>query len=72
MPLKKIDGELCRLAKWTDSCSGCFEFNEGIGLSHWDMDKKHNIYLGSGCHECGYSGKKRHSMWVPVKYDELD
>lgn len=66
---KIIDGERCRLTKWTDSCSGCFEFNEGLGLSDYPIDKKHNIHLGSGCSECGYQGKVRHEMWVPIEFD---
>jgi hypothetical protein len=66
MPRKKINGILCRLDSWVKSCSGCFEFNEGYGLGDWARDGKNNIYLGSGCEECGFQGKRRETMWVPV------
>ncbi len=51
--------------RWTASCSGCFEFNEGWGLDAYDFDAKHKCYIGGGCSECGYTGKRRESFWVP-------
>lgn len=66
MPRKKINGILCKIEKNVRSCSGCFEFNEGIGLKNHPIDTKNNIYLGHGCEECGYQGKTVEKMWVPV------
>lgn len=46
------DGKiLLELIHWTGSCSWCFEGGD--------------YHVGSGCSECGYQGKVRHSMWVP-------
>jgi hypothetical protein len=53
------------IGRWTTSCSGCFEFNEGYGLDGYGFDAKHQCYIGGGCHECGYTGKRRYSMWMP-------
>ncbi len=53
--------------KWiiyTGSCSGCYEFNEGLGQHRYDNDPKLNIKLGYGCKECGYSGKRRHVLSI--------
>lgn len=72
MPRKYIEGYLCRIEVLTRSCSGCFEFNEGWGLDNYKIDKKNNIYLGSGCHECGFSGKRREMNWVPVNEKDWD
>lgn len=46
-----VHGELCEANSWTEGCSGC----NGFGA----VD-------GSGCHECGYHGRRRVSMWQPV------
>jgi hypothetical protein len=42
--------ELCELAQWTESCSGC-RYPDGTN---------------DGCHECGYHGVCRVSMFLPV------
>lgn len=47
-----VEDQLCVLARWTQSCSGCCEL---IGESR-----------GHGCHECGYHGVVRSGAWVPV------
>jgi len=60
------------IARWTDSCTGCFEFNEGWGLSGYSVDPKHKCYIGSGCDECGYTGKVRHAMWIPFDMEAWD
>jgi hypothetical protein len=46
-----VHGELCEAGSWTEGCTGCNGFS---GL------------YGSGCHECGYHGRVRVSMWLPV------
>ena len=44
-------------------CSGCYESNEGQPNS-WDVRDKNGVILGQGCHECGYTGKRRHYFSV--------
>jgi hypothetical protein len=45
---------LFSLARWTDDCSGCkCDCHPGCG---------HGV---SGCHECGYTGRRRVVMWLP-------
>jgi len=60
-----IDGEVCNLHSWTQSCSGCHETNEGYNYPGTIFDKN-NIALGSGCSECGHQGKVRVLMWFPT------
>jgi hypothetical protein len=58
--------QLFELCQFTSSCSGCFEGGEYGGMAHhYDWDKKARCHVGSGCHECGYTGKSRQSHWVP-------
>lgn len=52
--------ELLELAKWTGPCSGCTE------------EPYPGEIVGSGCHECGYTGKRRHAVWVKVYRGEWD
>lgn len=62
-----VDGELCVAVSWTESCSGCFEAGECMGLArHYPYDNKAKCYVGFGCEECGYSGKRRVAMWQPA------
>ena len=56
------------VVSFTESCSGCFEFNEGLGLDAYEYDDKNGCYIGAGCEECGYTGKRRQEHWVP--FDE--
>ncbi len=45
------------LDKWTQECSGCScDCSDGYGCSHG----------ASGCHECGYTGRRRDSMFNGV------
>jgi hypothetical protein len=48
-----IDGEVCELAEWSQACSGCYQ----------GYDSAHAV--GSGCDECGHTGRRKHSHWVP-------
>ncbi len=50
-----IDGKVCESASWTDDCSGCTDIGDG-----WTN------YGPNGCDECGYTGKRRHSQWIPL------
>lgn len=53
------------LGRWTDTCSGCFESEDGHPIGHYPRDPKHGCYIGAGCDECGYTGKVRRVMWLP-------
>jgi hypothetical protein len=51
---------------YTDSCSGCFEGGDYMGLAHnYPYDQKARCHVGAGCSECGYTGKRRHDFWMP-------
>lgn len=51
---------------YTTACSGCFEFGDYGGLAHnYAYDEKHGCHVGSGCDECGYTGKRRQSQFIP-------
>lgn len=62
-----VDGELCVAVSWTETCSGCFEGGECMGLAHhYGYDDKAQCHIGAGCDECGYTGKSRTQMWMPA------
>jgi len=56
------DGEPCditgsyvfEITRWSQPCSGCY--SEAC-LMHM---------RGSGCVECGYTGRRQNAQWVPV------
>lgn len=63
---------LMEVARYTHSCSGCFEGGEYGGLEHYyEYDKKARCRIGSGCSECGYTGKRREEIWVPHSSAEI-
>lgn len=65
-----INGQVCKLVRFTQSCSGCFEGGECMGNAHnYPYDQKARCHIGSGCHECGYTGKRVNESWVPVPED---
>lgn len=49
-----IGGVLCELVSWTDHCSGCNVAGE--------MCSARCV----GCYECGYTGKRKRRMFVPI------
>ncbi len=53
------------LVRWTQSCSGCFETEDGHPVGDYPFDEKAKCHLGAGCEECGYHGKVRNEHWVP-------
>lgn len=58
-------------ARWTESCTGCLESGEYGGNEHYyHYDTKARCHVGSGCDECGYTGKRRENHWVPFDHDE--
>lgn len=62
------NGERVHIARWTDSCSGCFEGGEYMGMAHhYPYDGKAGCHVGAGCHECGYTGKRRRVEYIPAE-----
>ena len=51
------NGEVCVNENRTVGCSGCLP-----------DDEYSDARIGSGCSECGYTGKRRTSYPLPVKY----
>jgi hypothetical protein len=47
------------MAFFTQSCSGCFESEDGRPIGGYPWDEKAHCYIGAGCKECGYTGKRR-------------
>ena len=61
---KKIDGVWHVHIRFTSSCSGCFEGGENMErASRYPYDEKARCHVGSGCKECGYTGKRRTDFW---------
>jgi hypothetical protein len=47
---------VCSLSTWTQSCSGCScDCGDGYPCDHEPY----------GCDECGHTGKRRRSAWIP-------
>lgn len=60
-------GVMCEVLKFTTSCSGCFELGDyGSGSENYMWDEKAQCYRGDGCHECGYTGKRRETLYIPL------
>ena len=54
----------------TTYCTGCCELGENMGLAHhYPFDAKAGCYVGSGCEECGFTGKRRAPLVFPVEPD---
>lgn len=49
-------GEVGEVVSFVDACSGCTE----VG------DYESGPERGGGCHECGYTGRRRQTHFVPV------
>jgi hypothetical protein len=61
-----IDGVPHTTVRFTTHCSGCTELGENMGDAHlYPYDAKSRCYVGMGCHECGYTGKRRRIELVP-------
>lgn len=50
-----IGGEVREAASWSQACSGCYE---GRDISNG---------TGSGCSECGYTGRRKQGWWAPIR-----
>jgi hypothetical protein len=57
--LKNDAGVMCNVVKYTTTCSGC-----SCEIMQWD--EKAQCALGMGCFECGYTGKRRMTMYIPL------
>ena len=67
------EGLVCTKEKFTASCSGCFEYGEYGGLAHlYEWDSKAKCHIGSGCDECGYTGKRINSYPCPVNPEQVN
>ncbi len=42
----------------------------GENLHNYPIDPKAGCHVGAGCHECGYTGKRRDNHWVSFDHDE--
>lgn len=51
-------GVMCLVLKYTDTCSGC-----RCDIMQSD---KNGIAMGMGCEECGYTGKRRSVLYIPL------
>lgn len=66
------------VVRWTSTCTGCFESEDGYPVGSYPFDEGAQCHVGAGCRECGYTGKTRSSMWVPFdsaawrRHDEAD
>lgn len=54
--------ELHAAASWTHVCSGCAYDDGGYVTPS----------RGMGCEECGYTGKRRQSQWLPASWIEVE
>ena len=57
LPDKTTGAVLFEIASWSDPCTGC----KCDGEYPCDCCTER----GSGCHECGYTGRRKITMWVP-------
>jgi hypothetical protein len=53
------EGVMCEVIKYTNTCSGC-------SCDIMENDKN-GVPIGMGCEECGYTGKRRHTLYVPLE-----
>lgn len=56
-----IEGDVCEEVRWSLHCSGCTETPESTSPAH----------RGAGCHECGYTGRTREAMFLPLTRSAL-
>lgn len=55
---------------YTTTCSGCYETVDGYPPSGYGYDEKNRCAIGMGCEECGFTGKRRVSHFVPLTASE--
>lgn len=49
-----IDGQVGESATWSQACTGCYEGHDSFSAR------------GNGCDECGYTGRRRMGLYVPL------
>lgn len=59
-------GPVYEYGEWTTSCSGCLETEDGHPVGSYPWDEKAKCRVGSGCEECGYTGKRRDGWFSPA------
>lgn len=59
------DGVEGYFVHFTQSCSGCYETEDGHPVGDYPYDEKAECHVGAGCSECGYTGKRRDEFFVP-------
>lgn len=52
--------------EYTTICSGCRGTEDEYNGGEYPWDDKAKCYVGSGCCECGYTGKRRWGSYCPV------
>jgi hypothetical protein len=58
--------------QFTRACSGCYEPGDyGARVADYPWDEKAQCRVGSGCKECGYTGKRVDRFWLPFDPREL-
>jgi hypothetical protein len=66
---RNTHGEMCEVVSFTSSCTGCCEIGEyGAGSENFVWDDKAKCRIGTGCEECGYTGKRRSVMYIPLTH----
>jgi len=65
-------GPVFEYGEWTESCTGCRETEDGQNVGDYPWDSKAGCYIGAGCDECGYTGKRRSGLHVPAKILQND
>ena len=60
------------VVRWTEACTGCHETEDGHPVGRYAWDSKAKCDVGSGCHECGYTGKRRRVEWIPIDITAWD
>ncbi|HSH44626.1 MAG TPA: hypothetical protein VK966_02150 [Longimicrobiales bacterium] len=64
-----VEGFLVRGVDSCFGCFGCFESGEYMGMANnYPWDEKAGCHVGAGCDECGYTGKRRWTWFVPFDH----
>lgn len=64
-------GPIYTYGEWTQSCSGCRETEDGYNVGEYPWDEKNKCWIGAGCSECGYTGKRRDGWYAAVDKAEM-
>lgn len=64
--VRLFNGEWRQHVVFAQPCSGCHEIVDGYDIGGEWWDEEGNSFLGSGCPECGHTGKRRVDIWLPI------